>query len=80
MGLDDVSQALHEGGLHLVRAGVAVLRHRASVAADLTPTEAKLKDIEGGGWGLETDELAHEFRKQESGGPKAAPSSTKHFS
>ena len=30
------------------------------MVADLTPAKAKAKDDEGGGWGLEADELGHE--------------------
>ena len=38
----------------------AVWRHRARVVGDLAPVEAKTKEKEGGGRGLETDELGHE--------------------
>ena len=87
MDLDDPSQALHEGGLHLLRAEEeAVLRHRAG-AADLTPPKEKSKENKGSARELETDELGMSFsarsnlsRRQKSTGPMTAPSRAKYLS
>ena len=64
-GLDDSSKTLREGSLYLLRTEKKAPRSRNTVrpsgAADLTPAEDEAKKDEGGGAGLETDELGHEF-------------------
>ena len=62
-----------------VRRGEGCQEARPRVVADLAQADAKAKENEGGGLGLETDELSHEFlrgsslcctslRRQKSGG------------
>ena len=68
----------------------AVQEHRASVVTDLAPSEAEAKD-EGGGRGLEADDLGHEslsaqssfpwsWRRQKSGRGRKPRRRAKHVS
>ena len=60
--LDDSTRTFGEGPLHLLGAEVKTVRkHRAGVATDRAPTEAKAEKDEGGGRGLAADELVQEL-------------------
>ena len=64
------SQAAFEGSWHLFRADEKpVGRHRAGEVGDLAPAEAEADENEGGGPGLEADELGREAQgwRSESG-------------